>query len=238
MVMVVARSTALGSAVAAGVLCVALIDDPARADSYAFGSTQSASDYATLTLQEGSQSVSLSTDGFQGWISASCCNNAGAGYNTSYLAGVYGGSSRNNFFVFDTAGVKSPVTSASLNLYAGSINAELQYSLYGATQLISQLAEGISPNASLYAELGQGVKYGSFVVDTGNSLHNLVFSLNAAAVSNINAAIAEKKTQVAIGGVALAVPEPSTWIMMLAGFAGLGLAAARRRAAGSVAAAR
>jgi hypothetical protein len=82
------------------------------------------------------------------------------------------------------------------------------------------------------------VKYGSFVVDTGNPLHNIVFALNSAAVKDINAAIALKKNQVALGGVALAVPEPSTWIMMLAGFAGLGLAAAGRRAAGSMAAAR
>jgi hypothetical protein len=238
MVMVVARSAALAGAVATAILCVAPIDNPARADSYAFGSTQSPSHYATLTLEEGSQSVNLSTNGIQGWISASCCSNAGAGHNTSHLAGVYGGSSRNNFFVFNTVGVKSTVTSANLKVYAGSINAELQYSLYGATQLVSELANATSPNASLYAELGHGVKYGSFTVDTGNSLHNIVFALNSAAVKDINAAIALKKNQVALGGVALAVPEPSTWIMMLAGLAGLGLAAAGRRAAGSVAAAR
>jgi hypothetical protein len=238
MVMVVARSVALAGAVAAAILCVAPIDGPARANSYAFGNTHSPSDYATLTLEEGSQSVNLSSSGIQGWISAGCCSNAGVGHNTSYLAGVYGGSSRNNFFVFNVAGVKSTVTSANLNLYAGSINAELQYSLYGATQVVSELADGTSPHASLYAELGHGVKYGSFVVDTGNSLHNIVFALNSAAGKGINAAIALKKNQVALGGVALAIPELSTWIMMLAGFAGLGLAAAGRRAAGSVAAAR
>jgi hypothetical protein len=213
----------------------------ARADSYAFGNTESPLDYATLIVQEGSQSVSLKTNGFQGWISQSCCNDAGYPYNTSYMAGVYAGSSRNNFFVFDIASVNSPVTSAKLELNAGTITAELDYSLYGATSLISQLANGngISPNATLYTELGSGVNYGSFVIDAGNSLQNLMFALNAAAVKDINAAIAGKKSEVAIAGVAVGVPEPSTWIMMLAGFAGLGLAAAAgRRAAGSVAAAR
>jgi PEP-CTERM motif len=238
MVMAGSRSMTFAGAVAVAVLCVSLVDDPARAqsaNSYAFGNTQSQSDYATLTLQEGSQSVSPSTNGFQGWISPSCCNDAGFPYNTSYLAGVYGGSSRNNFFVFNIAGVNSPVTSATLNLYAGAISGELDYSLYAATSLISQLANGnaISPNATLYAELGSGVKYGSFVIGSGNSLQNLVFTLNAAAVQDINAAIAGKKTEVAIAGSAAVIPEPSTWIMMLAGFAGLGLATARRAAARS-----
>jgi PEP-CTERM motif len=56
--------------------------------------------------------------------------------------------------------------------------------------------------------------------------------LNAAAVSDINTAI-ESKGVFAVGGQvsgAAVVPEPSTWVMLLAGFAGLG-AVARRRAA-------
>ena len=76
------------------------------------------------------------------------------------------------------------------------------------------------------------MKYGSFVIDSGNSLHTLMSTLNAAAESGINAAILGKKTAIAISGAAIAVPEPSTWIMMLAGFAGLGLAAYRRVAGG------
>ena len=79
------------------------------------------------------------------------------------------------------------------------------------------------------------MKYGSFVIDSGNSLHTLMFTLNEAAVSGINAAVLGKKTAIAISGAAIAIPEPSTWIMMLAGFAGLGLAAYRGAARGRAA---
>ena len=151
------------------------------------------------------------------------------------MAGVYNGSTHSNFFVFNLAGVDRPVTSAKLMVYSGTISAELDYSLYGATQAITQLSNGVSPDTTLYDELGQGVKYGSFVIDSGNSAHTLMLALNAAAVSGINAAILGRKTAIAISGAAIAVPEPSTWITMLAGFAGLGLAAyqqaSRRRAA-------
>lgn len=226
------RSAALAGAIALAVLSGALVCEPARADTYAFGSTGSPNDYATLALQEGSESVSLSTNGFQGWVGNDSFNSAGPDGNTNYLVGVYNGASDHNFFAFDIAGVKSTVTSAKLTLYTGTISGELGYSLYGATQAINQLSDGVSPSSALYNELGQGVKYGSFVIDSGNSLHTLMFALNAAAVSDINAAILGRKSAIAISGAAHPVPEPSTWIMMLVGFAGLGLAAYQRAARG------
>ncbi len=238
------RSAALAGAIAVAVLSG--VSEPARADTYAFGNTESPSDYATLTLQEGSDPVSLSTDGFQGWVGNDSFNFAGPDGNTNYLVGVYNGTSYNNYFAFDIAGVKSTVTSAKLTLYSGCVSsnakscdspAELDYSLYGATQLITQLSDGVSPNAALYNELGQGVKYGSFVIDSGNSAHTLILTLNATAVNGINAAILGKKTAIAISGAAIPIPEPSTWIMMLAGFAGLSLAACQRAARGRVASA-
>ena len=144
------------------------------------------------------------------------------------MVGVYTGASHHNFIAFDIGGVQSTVTSAKLTLYSGTISAKLDYSLYGASQAINQLSDGVNPDTALYDELGQGVKYGSFVIDGGNSLRTLMFMLNAAAVSGIDAAILGKKTAIAISGASVAVPEFSTWIMMLAGFAGLGLAACRR----------
>jgi hypothetical protein len=202
-----------------------------------FGNTESPSDYGTLTLQEGSDPVNLSTDGFQGWVGNDSVNFAGPDGNTNHLVGVYSGSSHNNFFAFDIASAKSTVTSGKLTLYSGTIAGELDYSLYGATQAITQLGNGVSRNTALYNELGQGVKYGSFLIDSGNSAHTLMLTLNAAAVSGIDAAILGRKTAIAISGAAIAVPEPSTWIMMLAGFAGLGLAAYQCAARGRVASA-
>jgi hypothetical protein len=94
--------------------------------------------------------------------------------------------------------VKSTVTSAKSTVYSGTISSELDCSLYGATQAINQLSDGASPNTALYNELGQGAKYGSFLIDRGNSLHTLVFTLNAAAASGVDAAILSKKTAIAI----------------------------------------
>ncbi len=209
------RSAALAGVVAVAVLSGTLVCEPARADIYAFGNTERSSDYATLT-----DPVSLSADGFQGQVGSDSFNSAAPNGNRSYLVGAYSSASHGNF----------TVTTAKLTLYSGAISGELNYSLYGATQAITQLSDGVSPDTALYNELGQGVKYGSFVIDSGNSLHALMFTLNAAAVSGVNAAILGKKTAIAISGAAVAVPEPSTWIMMLAGFAGLGLAACRRAA--------
>ena len=141
------RSAALAGAVAVAVLSGALVCEPARADVYAFGNTESPGDYATLTLQEGSGSVSLSTDGFQGWVGNDSFNFAGPGGNTNYLVGVSNGASHNYFFAFNIADVTSTVTSAKVTLYSGTISAELDYSLYGATQAITQLSEGFSPSS-------------------------------------------------------------------------------------------
>jgi PEP-CTERM motif len=232
--MVNGRSIALPGIIAAAILCGALACGPAHADGYAFGDTGLPQDYAKLILQEGSQSVTLSDDGFQGWVSSGTFNFTSPDpVNTSYLAGVYAGSARNNFFVFNLAGVDRPVTSATLDLYAGTISAELNYSLYGATQAISELSDSASPDLALYDQLGTGQKYGSVNINSGNSLQSLLLTLNAQALSDINAIITSRKeTKFAISGLAGPVPEPSTWIMMLAGFAGLGFAAYCRAATG------
>jgi PEP-CTERM motif len=234
------RSNALAGIIGAGILCGALACGPARAgsvtDAFAFGGTWYSQDYAQLILQVGSQSITLSDGGFQGWVSGETFNFSGPDpVNTSYLAGVYGGSARNNFFVFNLAGVNpnATVTSAKLALYSGTISSQLNYSLYGATEAIGELSGGAdSPNPALYDQLGTGTKYASVNISTLNSLDNLMLTLNASAVSEINSIIRAKKVQFAISGHAAAVPEPSTWIMMLAGFAGLGLAARRRAARG------
>lgn len=82
------RSAALAGAVAVAVLSGTPVCETARADIYAFGNTESPSDYATLTLQEGSDPVSLSTDGFQGWVGNDSFNFAGPNGNTNHLVGV------------------------------------------------------------------------------------------------------------------------------------------------------
>jgi hypothetical protein len=79
----------------------------------------------------------------------------------------------------------------------------------------------------------EGTNYGTFNLpeNNGNTVTQLVFALNSAAVSDISAAI-KAKSVFAIAGYVdpPGVPEASTWAMMLAGFVGLGVVARRRAA--------
>src|SRR5579863_1479676 len=226
---VIERLTASGAVVAVAALCGWLTCVPAKADYYAFGSTQSPKDFATLTLGESDgKSVTISTEGFQGWFETNGFSIAGPDGNTNYLVGYRNGSYYDDFFGFDIAGV-TKVTSAKLTVFSGAITTSLDYSLHGATQAITQLADGVSPNLALYDSLGSGVKYGTFTIRPGDSMQTLIFTLNAAAVHQINDEIRAKNKMFAVSGSAISVPEPSTWAMLLFGFAGLGFAAYRRR---------
>jgi hypothetical protein len=240
-----ARTIAFAAAVAVGVLCETLICQPAQAQSVAFGNTSS----ATLTLYDGSTMVAiLHTGGFQGWIANSDSlvppNLGGTGIscsscNTSYVAGSLNGALLADYFVFNTAAVSPTltVTSATLTVNPGEITANLKYTLFAATQWITDFQTLADQNAALFTAMVNSVgtgSYGAFNLTknttTSGTLADLVFTLNAAAVSDIEAQIKAGK-EFAIGGATSApVPEPSTWIMMLAGFAGLGVIARRRAA--------
>jgi len=250
MVTFMARSATLAGAILAGVLGVALICEPARADYYAFGDTLT-SGYAILELDVGGTWVDLTTNGVQGWISDGQYGVGGAyGDNTSYTVGFSDGDYFNNYFGFNLAGpvcevsnasdcytlpTSATVTAANLVVYSGQISNNLTYTLLPATALLSQIEMG-SPNADLYAEMMKGEIYNTFdlPVNNGSTITQLVFALNTAtntALSDIDAAI-QTRGMFAVAGYVdpPVVPEPSTWVMMLAGFAGLGVVARRRAA--------
>lgn len=239
------KYAALADAIAVGALSAVSVCQPTRADYYAFGNSQdfSASDdyrYATLSLLVRHTWININTGGLQGWISTNSPNIGGpVGYNTNYIVGVYNNTSYNDYFGFDLSELHSTVTitSAKLIVYSGLINEMVNYSLFGATQRISQLQTGSSPNTALYRDLAAGPEYDSSILsaNTTDPTAQLVFTLNGMALTDINAAIRSPTQLFAISGhadLADAVPEPSTWILMLASFAGLGvLAAVGRRCA-------
>ena len=246
MVMFIARSAALAGVIAAGVLSESLICEPAHAaDYYAFGDTLT-SGYAILELEENGTWVAVTTQGIQGWVSSQEFGIGGpGGANTDYTVGFYDGDYFNNYFGFNLAGpvceVSNPsdcftlptnttITAATLTVYSGTISDNLTYTLYGATRLLSQMEMG-SPNASLFEEMMSGTSYGTFALPSGGSVTQLVFTLNSNSYSDIETAI-QSKGMFAISGYVdpPTAPEPSTWIMMLAGFAGLGVVARRRAA--------
>ena len=243
------RSTVLAGAIAAGLLCAAAISEPAHAaDALAFGNTLNLDPSLELFDSSGNLVATVTTSSalgvFQGFISntdGSVVPSVGGpnGKNTSYAAGSYGGMLLIDYFGFNLASLPSTVTtiaSATLVVKSGKVTDDVTYSLFGATQWVTQLETPGAQNAALYANMVNGAganSYGSFQVaeNLTNSMTELMFVLNGSAVSDINAAI-QTKTVFALAGQvsAASVPEPSTWVMMLAGFAGLGVVARRRAA--------
>jgi len=190
--------------------------------------------------------VNLGTNGFQGWVSDSFSVNIGgpSGLNTNYMVGVYNNTSYNDYFGFNLSslGSDAKVTSATLIVDSGLISEKLNYTLFGATNWISQLESG-STDPSLYGELESGLVYDDPILyPTTDPTVQFQFALDLRAVKDINTAISDHTPMFAISGhadlapgtVGSSVPEPSTWILMLAGFAGLGFVArvVRQRGAG------
>jgi PEP-CTERM motif len=226
------------AAVIAGLSC-----EPAQAGTslLAFENTQSNTTefYASLELFNGSTLLTtVSTKGFQGWVSnlTTLPLSIGGpnGANTSYTVGSTGNMLLADYFGFKLGGVSATlkVNSAKLVVYSGTINANLTLNLVGATQYANQLLTPPIQSSTLYNELVNraNTSYGQFsLADPPNPLTQLMFTLNDAAVSEIKTQIQRKGLFVVSGNVD-GVPEPSTWVMMLAGFAGLGVLARRRAA--------
>lgn len=247
MATLMARFAALAGALAVGVLCEAVICEPARAvvEPLAFGSTGNLEPTLELFNSSGALVATVSTSSglgiFQGFISntdSSVVPSYGGpnGINTSYAAGSYGGRLLVDYLGFNLASLPSSVTSiasATLVMEPGTVNTNLTYTLFGASQWVSQLETPADQNAALYANLvkGVGTDFYDSVQVSGHTVTQLMLTLNAAAVTDINTAIANKAVFVVAGQVsAAAVPEPSTWVMLLAGFVGLGVVARRRAA--------
>jgi hypothetical protein len=90
--------------------------------------------------------------------------------------------------------------------------------------------EAGSPNSTLYDAMTTGTSYGTFHLSETSTTTQLIFSLNSMAVGDISAAAQNGGIFAIAGhvGPPPAVPEPSTWAMMLLGFVGLGYAGYRR----------
>ena len=239
--------------------CAARWQADRRADYYAFRATQGhfatlALNGASCSLTNSSGSDCISTNGFQGWVESGLLNFAGAAGNTKYIAGLFNGANHDNFFGFDLA-ERGSITSAALVIYSGVISTELTYSLNSLTGTGLETALQVaftdksttisSPNTSFYDDIEGGEPYTTYAIDP-SSPTVLDISLNGLAVRDINAAIQNGSGFFAIGGsvtpdppifsvppplpTPITVPEPSTWVMMLAGFAGIGFARRRRPA--------
>jgi len=218
-----------------------LLVGPASASEYLFGfSSYDGDETLTLDLAGGHAPVVLSTDGNQGWWSATYANTPG---NTNYFAGSLTSGSTTaylrDFFSFAITGLAGEtVTGASLSVsqfysQSDSGSASEQYTLYGVSVLATLLDDTLGTSAAIYNALAAGTPYGSFSVPvTGFGFGIDSFTLNAAGVAALNAAIAGGAGTFSIGGSLTspsAVPEPATLFSISAGLFGLGFA--RRRPA-------
>ena len=139
----------------------ALVCEPARADYYAFASTEHLSD-ATLRLTVGDTTVNINTGGFQGWFSTTSVFHIPG--NSNYVVGEYNNTSYNDYFGFDLSSLPATATvsSAELVVDSGVISDKLNFILFGATQWIGQLQGGSNPD--LYNELATGPEYSRTVI--------------------------------------------------------------------------
>ena len=142
-------------------------------------------------------------------------------------------------FNLNSLSTTQTITSAELVVKSGQITNDLTYTLFGASQWATQLETPLDQNAALYLNLVSGASnaYGSFqlakydsTIPGFNPLLPIAFDLGGSALSDIEAAIADKQTFVLAGQVSAVAPEPSTWVMMLAAFAALGVVARWRAA--------
>ncbi len=143
-----------------------------------------------------------------------------------------------NFLGFDLSGVTSAVSSAKIRIvlqpgYFGESPAEGLPALWRLYDVSSEPDYRIAYSGAtdIFNDLGSGITFGSVVQSASSGIVEV--ELNARAIAEINSNLGQRFV---IGGalspIASAVPEPATWLTMLAGFGLIGsaLRSIRRKA--------
>ncbi|MBN1795779.1 MAG: hypothetical protein JW804_03830 [Sedimentisphaerales bacterium] len=126
----------------------------------------------------------------QGWWSDTMSNEF---ITENYAIGVNPtGNYSRNFFTFDLSSLSDAVLSATLQLtrfkYLSTADSET-LGIFDVTTDAATLNDKNGINAAIYNDLGSGTSYGQFeVLSTGSEDDVLSFSLNSAAIANINSA--------------------------------------------------
>ena len=219
---------------------LSFVSSSSKADTIIFGS--SGTDPVQLILN-GTTTVTLSYNAYlyganSGWYSAAGFHSSD---NLNYAAGVCCSvnppvNDKHDYFVFNLSNVSGPITSATLSIfnpnngfYTNNGASGGLYQTWDVSTPLSTLKAGQTNATSIYTDLGSGTLFGSVLVGPSDDNAFVNITLDSAAIAAINAS---EGSQFAVGGslVAInAVPEPSTWAMMILGFAGIGYMAYRRK---------
>ncbi len=161
-----------------------------------------------------------------------------------------------NYFSFDLSGVTSTVVSARLEVRRFTSREGGIYQLFDVSTSAEDLARRLIVDLDVFNDLGTGTTYGTFNIGAGESEDLLSFTLNDAALFDINASLG---SFFSIGGVSvnsvslflfsssegiqrltletediIQVPEPTTVGLFGLGLAGLGVLSRRRKRSGTV----
>jgi hypothetical protein len=183
--------------------------------------------YALLTLvalalptAAGAATVTYDTSGTFATI-------AGSTYYSALSGGSFSGS-------FETPSGIFPLAASTYHTYENV--SDFDISLYTSTGVLFATLSGATPNSYLYITNTTIANYGGevldFVVDGTEDLQLIVpttfTGTGSVEQSNSNAQYNGNYANVAAGTIS-AVPEPSTWAMMILGFFGVGFMAYRRK---------
>lgn len=145
-----------------------------------------------------------------------------------------------NWFVFDIANLRSPVTSLSLRLYTYDVTLSSgNYYLNDVDTSLAALTGG-SGGVAAYNDLGTGANYGfRFFLSATDSSQFVDIDLNNAAIAGLNAAIGGSASQWGIGGAFSAgqvpvppapIPLPPSAALLLGGLLAMRFATKRKSA--------
>ena len=162
---------------------------------------------ALALLASASPASALSVAAFDnGWYDAGGSHTPGS---TNIVLSDPSGSGNNHFFAFDLSAVSGTVSYAVLHIFGANGNflgtdATEDYAIYDYGGSIDDLVNGTGGSAA-FADLGSGTAYGNIVLSTFaaagfGAMPDISFLLPAAALSDINAAIASGDPRFAVGG--------------------------------------